>query len=591
MAEDFRSTQFNKSLGGYSVEDVDKYIDQMNGEYLRLEQHCKDSDRKLLFALRKLEALTIELQNNYSPSNATPAAISIADDSVSEEVTRTAKDLEAAKKELEETKALAARLKKQSETKAVELIRAANEKAESIVREAEASKGSADEIVLSANERADKIIAGAKLQADAIVAGSSQKARQAAEQIITEAALNSRKIIREAETKANNACRDVLAIYKAAEEMYNEVSSFRGSLFSLYSDHIESIESITGSAHGLIDSVDGIVRELENKDKAAQPAVAAAAEQPAVEEPKEAETPAEPDTVETETVEAPEAEIIEESAAEPEVFEQLVIGSEPEVTEETEETETEKYEPEEPEEDPEDEYAPLSGLSLKEALGEYYDSFDEIPEDDEVFEAEEPEEEPVAEEEAEPEAWTEPEPETAEEEIPEPEEAEAEITEEAEKAEDEPETADEEFGLFTEPEEKPDHDDTDELIATLSSIFSGEKDVEEFFEPAAEEPEEEPAPEEEEEQYDFNDFELPDEVSGGTNVLDIVKNIGGQQPKDFDDDFSDIEKIFASEMGVSADEFNRVFPNSGVSREINEIRNQPTVAPSRPQNPKKHSKF
>ena len=622
MAEDFKNAQFNRSLGGYSV---DNYIDYMNGEYLKLEQHCKDSDRKLLFALRKLEALTIELQNNYSLNdNTVPAAISVqpakptqpADRSFSMNSAQlTEKELETAKAELEKVRAEAAETKKKSEINAVELVRAARTKAAEILREAEETKAAAADVLDSASGKADKIIAGAKLQADAIVAGSAQRARSAAEQILTEAALNSRKIIREAEVKANNACRDVLAIYKAAEDMYSEVSSFRGTLFSLYSDHIESIETITGSAHGLVNSVDNIVRNLESsKDKPAPAQVAEPKEEKSAQpEPKEEaveEAPAE-EPVTAPVVEGPaeepvieEESIIADTPAE-ERFEQLVIDDEPE-TEPEESEEAEEAETEADEDDSEEILSSLSGLSLGEAIGEYYDSFDGIPEDeeeaDETFE-EEPADEPDESEEIE-------EIEDIEEveEIEEPEELEIE----------EPE-----YEAVEEIEEKKapaveNDKETNDLIVALSNIFAGrsteetkeeyeEEDEREYYDTFDSVPEEddedadiaaekafsEPAePEMPEKAAESDDFELPEDVSGGTNVLDIVKNISPQTADSReDDDFADIEKIFSGEFGVSADEFNRVFSNSNAKHNIDEIRNQPDFTPEVPENPKKHSKF
>ena len=541
MAEEYKTAQFNRSLGGYSVEDVDNYVDYINGEYMKLEQRCKDSDRKLLFALRKLESLTLELQNNYTLAGNVPQ-----ESAPTREVRESAADV---RTEIDEARKAAAAIKEKAEAKAVELIRAATAKADSIVKEAESSKTLAETRLKLANEKAEKVVSNAKLQADAIIAGSAKKARAAAETILKEAAENSRKITRDAEIKANNACRDVLSIYKAAEDMYNEVSSFRGSLFSLYSDHIDSIETITGSAHGLVDSVDGIVRDLEEKDRSVpahafasvtSKGAAAKTEEKAEEAPAEnaaetveaaetieetveeiaaeTEAPAEELHIEEEAKELPEAESVEE-------FEQLSIEAE------MESDDGEKQdEPDETAESEETEVpASLERLSVKDAAADLFDLLDKADanssRDGEM--TDEPLDEPLADP----------------------------------IAETEPDTADEE------PEGSEDFAET---------------------EPA----EDSAVPEEKKKVTEADDFELPDDVSGGTNVLDIVKNLtAGKEKPTESEDFFDLDQVLTERMSVSTDEFNRAFSSSAARDSINQIRNQPTVHPSMPMKHKKHNKF
>jgi len=88
-----------------------------------------------------------------------------------------------------------------------------------------------------------------------------------------------------------------------------------------------------------------------------------------------------------------------------------------------------------------------------------------------------------------------------------------------------------------------------------------------------------------------NDFELPDEVSGATGVLDIVKKLNGGVQKPTEDEDFDLERLFGSDASVSEDEFDRVFSNGDVKNSMDEVLRQPHVSPTEPTNPKKHSKF
>lgn len=531
MAEDNKKSLFNKSLGGYSVEDVDKYVEHMNNEYLRLKQRCKDSDRKLLHALRKLDERTNELQKAYSTMQ------SIADDpsSAVEQLKPAApapdsseaqKALEQANAEAKSLRAKAAELKEKSEKKAVELIRSANAKAGEIIKEADAyrerTESEAAVVLTDAQNEAAKIIAGARLRADGIVAGSAQRAREAAEKIIKDAAISSRKMIKDAETKANTAIRDVVSVYRAAEEMYSEVSSFRGSLFALYSDHIESIQTITGSAHELVNTVDGIVRGLESSHEEADDGAPA-------------ESPNEPDAT----------EMIDEENDE-EILASLTI--------EYDEDETEG-----------------SAAEDETVLGEEYGEADEIDDETDSLEDEPEEINPAG-------------------------YGVFSAGEKIEETEDKgvEETVNDDQDDVDGVDDNETDDDEDD-VPPSAPILESDEDEEEYFDSYDEIPEEEagfggssgvtdvPA--------ESDDFILPDDISGGTNVLDIVKGLGGEtrRPTE-DDDFYGLGKVLGDEFGVSADEFSRVFSNDA-TKDINQIMIQPDAHPIEPTNPKKHSKF
>ncbi len=580
MAENTGKSRFNKSAEGYSVEDVDKYVEQMNGAYSKLSERCRQSDKRLLFALKKLESLTLELQKNYSGESEQSADAQANDE----------EKIEEARAKAEKLISDAEQIKADSERNAVELIRSANAKASEIVKKAEEIRASAEQNLAAANEESVKIISSAKLRAEAVVSGSAGRARNAAENIIKDAALAARKIIKDAEIKANNACREVLAVYKAAEEMYNEVSSFRGSLFSLYSDHIESIQTITGSAHELVDSVDGIVRNLDEKDDSRAEDAKIAAE-PQAEQPDElvAQNDAPTDNEAAVAVEyRAESDETEEIEKEPT---QLSLEDQPTDDEDDGEADGQAAKSEEfayqsddtdagDDGDDTDDTAEMAVSAVYD--GEYYDSFDELPEDEEDYRE-------LADEE----------------EVEEIDNADALDEAEGLEAPEEPEEIDdadaldeieviEESEEIEESEDVEDSDDSDALaeikhvepVKSAVSVDDVNKSLIEelqiggFKADIGEKP------------LDENDFELPDDIWSGTNVLDIVNHIGPEKKKPTaEDDFSDLEKMFSNEFGVSADEFDRVFSSKDTKKNINEIQNQPLVPPIEPSRPKKHSKF
>lgn len=499
MSKDFTKKSFSRTIRGYSPDDVDRYLQAINGEYDKLEKHSVENERRLLFALRKLESLTKELQSIYSSADVTEKEpeIEVRQANVIEDeamIKEKKAELRVLEDELEKTKTELDRAKLETE----KLRTAAEERARSILS--------------AARTRGDEIILEAQTKSDTIVAESAKKARAAAEQIITDAALASRKIIRDAETKADEACRDLMTIYGAAEKMYREVSDFRGDMFSLYSNHINSIETITDSANGMIDTVNGIIRGLEGEEIAL---------------PEEAaeETEAE----ETDNYVEPE-EIIPEVITEP---------AEPE--------EAAENEP-----DP-DQTSIFDGANA--GGNDLYITIDDAGDDAEISLSSEPTEEYAAE--------------------PEKAEDESEDEDETELAEADNSSRDEEyfdsFDMIPDDEEENVEVDEDESLP-----WDDEKTDEEIKNDAD----------------DADDFDFLDDSSSATNVLDIVKKLGGgvKPQKNGDDDFLNMAALM-SEDGISEEEFNKVFNGSKASSDVDEIMRQPLASPAVPTNPKKHSKF
>ena len=60
MAKDFRKKTFQKILRGYSPDEVDAYLSCINDEFRKLERKNTDNERKLAFALQKLDEINLE---------------------------------------------------------------------------------------------------------------------------------------------------------------------------------------------------------------------------------------------------------------------------------------------------------------------------------------------------------------------------------------------------------------------------------------------------------------------------------------------------------------------------------------------------
>ena len=55
MAEDFRKKDFGRTLRGYAVEEVDKYLEAVTAEYRRLEKRSWETSKQLADAEKRLE--------------------------------------------------------------------------------------------------------------------------------------------------------------------------------------------------------------------------------------------------------------------------------------------------------------------------------------------------------------------------------------------------------------------------------------------------------------------------------------------------------------------------------------------------------
>lgn len=99
--------------------------------------------------------------------------------------------------------------------------------------------------IKEAEKKADAIIEKAHGKAQDIVKGASKIAAEEAEKIITEADEYSAKVKSEAD-----------GLSKTANAMYNEILSFRDTMFELYNSHIEQIEEFVNSADSFSERMD-----------------------------------------------------------------------------------------------------------------------------------------------------------------------------------------------------------------------------------------------------------------------------------------------------------------------------------------------
>lgn len=120
--------------------------------------------------------------------------------------------------------------------------------------------------VTEAEKTADSIIKKANEDAEAIRAGASKAAEEAVREAAEEAACEAEKIIAEAEAYSSKVRGAADGLSKTAGEMYDEIMSFRDSLFELYNSHIESIEKMTNSADDFSDKIDELYPADETDD-------------------------------------------------------------------------------------------------------------------------------------------------------------------------------------------------------------------------------------------------------------------------------------------------------------------------------------
>lgn len=110
-----------------------------------------------------------------------------------------------------------------------------------------------DEAYMQAVHEAEALLAEAETSA----ANIREAAVSEAEKQLAEAEATAKLVLETAQKDASHAKHEAAGLYDAASEMYEEVISFRDTIFSLYNTHIEAIESISESAKSYVDRVDG----------------------------------------------------------------------------------------------------------------------------------------------------------------------------------------------------------------------------------------------------------------------------------------------------------------------------------------------
>lgn len=116
MSLEFKNKTFPKVLRGYSPEEVENYLDYIDGEYKELERTAKQNEKRLAIALRKLDETSRRL----------------------EEYTKAEKDRAATEQQIiAEAEYVSKRLIAESKLKAAKIIKQATDTAESIMAQNE----------------------------------------------------------------------------------------------------------------------------------------------------------------------------------------------------------------------------------------------------------------------------------------------------------------------------------------------------------------------------------------------------------------------------------------------------------------------
>lgn len=205
MPKDFRKKDFGRALRGYSVEEVDKYLDAVTGEYRRLEKRSWETAKQLADAEKRLD--------DYAAAEADAAETLDAADSILADAKRQADAFlsdarTAASKEAESILNEAGEAAAKTKEDALLLRR----KAESLLREADAAREAAD----AARAKAWEEIAAERTEA--------VRQRKEAEALHAEAAEGARKTderARRLEAAVSAFLADVQAFRSAAESMAN----------------------------------------------------------------------------------------------------------------------------------------------------------------------------------------------------------------------------------------------------------------------------------------------------------------------------------------------------------------------------------
>ena len=227
MPKDFTNKTFGRILRGYVPEEVDEYISYLNDEYAKIERAKNDSDRKLGIALVKLDELTKKLS-----SSMTDEAKAQAESILSE-----------AKKEAD---SLAAQAKKE-----------------------------ADSLAAQAKKEADSLVNNAKKEAASILESAKKNADIESKRIVDEMVKNTEENLADSRAEADRLKKKAMQMRKDTLAMYDEVCSFRDSLFEIYSSHIDSIEHMADRADKFVENIDS----LTDSDILAENAATVPAEQ------------------------------------------------------------------------------------------------------------------------------------------------------------------------------------------------------------------------------------------------------------------------------------------------------------------------
>ncbi len=207
-AKDIITRRFEKStFNGYKTDDVDDFLREVSNEFAQLQKDKEELERKL-------EVLADKIREYRDDEDALKDALLIAQKQGNAIIS--------------ESKAVAEKLKKETNETVTKQLADAKEKSEKMVRDAE---DYSKRMTKDSNERADKLVRDARAKADEI-----------------RDAMNRQQEIQE----------------KILQETRKEVLDYRTKLMALYKTHIEYIEQLPEKVEN--DYVKRVSEQVEKRE-------------------------------------------------------------------------------------------------------------------------------------------------------------------------------------------------------------------------------------------------------------------------------------------------------------------------------------
>ncbi len=206
--QDIKNIKFKRSkLGGYSTDNVDDFIDEVEASFEELVNKCNRQNEKIAELTSKVADYTDK------------------QDSIRELIEGAQKFSSGA---IKESRAKAENLIKEAETKSEEMVKDAETKSEEMVKDAETKS---EEMVKDAETKSEEMI---------------KEAQARAEGMIKEAEMRAKNLMEEAQSKVSKANKETDKKIKAKIELLDDlnrkVSNFRSELLDAYKSHLKLVD-------------------------------------------------------------------------------------------------------------------------------------------------------------------------------------------------------------------------------------------------------------------------------------------------------------------------------------------------------------